>query len=220
MAIISKNLLKNTFSPSASLFSEYSEFDFFDLFSFTFQSFLPAFFLWPQSWDPIFCQKRKDLLSTKIEFFTTFGFYRLEHFSPPHLIIPWNNLYSNSQNSIPFKKTKCVWNEAVWSKEWLYKNLIWMRSPKKSSPFSLGLENNNNYNTNSNCTHTYKKYTKIYHSTFSDPPLQFQIFKRQKTIFCTKACLWQKFEKTELWLRPEVMLLQQQIKVKEKWYEF
>ena len=104
MAIISKNLLKNTFSPSASLFSEYSEFDFFDLFSFTFQSFLPAFFLWPQSWDPIFCQKRKDLLSTKIEFFTTFGFYRLEHFSPPHLIIPWNNLNSNSQNSIPFKK--------------------------------------------------------------------------------------------------------------------
>lgn len=25
---------------------------------------------------------------------------------------------------------------------------------KKSSPFSLGLENNNNNNTNSNCTHT------------------------------------------------------------------
>lgn len=58
-----------------------------------------------------------------------------------------------------------------------------MRSPKKSSPFSLGLENNNNNNTNSNCTHTYKKYTKIYHSTFSDPPLQFQIFKRQKQFF-------------------------------------
>ena len=87
---------------------------------------------------------------------------------------------------------------------------------------SLSIENNHNNNTNSKCTHTHKTYTKIYHhSTFSDPPFNFKYSKgKRKTIFCTKACLWQKFEKTELWLRPEVMLLQQQIKVKEKWYEF
>lgn len=74
--------------------------------------------------------KRKALLSTKIEFFTTFGFYRLGHFSPPPHLIPWNNFYSNSQNLIPFKKLNVYEMRLFEAKEWLYKNLIWMCSPK------------------------------------------------------------------------------------------
>ena len=99
-----KTCLKTLFLPVHHYFQNIQSLTFLIFFLSHFNPFYQHFFCDHRAEIQYFAKKEKICYLQKIEFFTTFGFYRLEHFSPPHLIIPWNNLNSNSQNSIPLKK--------------------------------------------------------------------------------------------------------------------